>query len=321
MYVAREKKRQLKNKKPRRSKKKDRAVKNSSVVVERQRAQNIGSNNSVTMLIHSPSVNPIALSAPSANDASIAYHRSQMRHHDNNSRKNIQLLPNIMMGGSMDGTNHNGNNIGTFSGGTFSSSAFTPPPRQSFFVEVDRQNTTGGNPVAAPTSMMATAPTVPSRSADADQQQQPPLPPQQVQQEGTVPNHNNNGSGGSLPLPIKNKNKIDPSQSQWMQDHDASLWNYVNGLVCKTSNAFTNKDELANEASSFSTDEILSEIATTFSPGGAGQEQEAGRQGKGFNGGGSHQQGVGGVNSNTGTNNNHNSGHQGSYNGSSYYAL
>jgi hypothetical protein len=295
MYVPREKKRQLQNKKPRRSNKKGKAVKNSSVV-ERQGAQNIGSNNSVTMSIHSPSISTIApVAAPTANGAPFAYqHLSQMRHHDNNSRNNIQL-PNIIMGGSMDGTNH-GNNTGTFSGDTSSSSIFSSPPWQSFFAKVDQQNTTGGNPIAAP--MMATAPTVlPSCS---------------------VPNHNNDGSGGSLPLPIKNKNNNDPSQSQWMQDHDASLWNYVNRLVCNTSNAFTDKDELANEASSFSTDEILTEIATTFSPG-AGQ-QEAG--GQGFNGGGgSHQQGVGGGNNTTGTNNNHNSAHQGSSNGSSYYAL
>ena len=49
-----------------------------------------------------------------------------------------------------------------------------------------------------------------------------------------------------------------------MQDHDKSLWNYVNGLVVDSTKSFDNKNELKREASNFSTDEILAEIASTF---------------------------------------------------------
>lgn len=49
-----------------------------------------------------------------------------------------------------------------------------------------------------------------------------------------------------------------------MEDHDSSLWNYVNGLVVDASNSLNNKRQLQREASKFSTDQILSEIASTF---------------------------------------------------------
>jgi hypothetical protein len=80
--------------------------------------------------------------------------------------------------------------------------------------------------------------------------------------------------GRPLPFPIKQIN-YKGQQKPWMNHHDASLWNYVNGLVVDTSNSLNNKNELAKEASKFSTDEILSEIAATFSSNNAENDRSS----------------------------------------------
>jgi hypothetical protein len=66
--------------------------------------------------------------------------------------------------------------------------------------------------------------------------------------------------GRSQQLPTNHKT----SNITWIEDHDANLWNFVNGLVVDSSELFNNKNGLAKDSLSFSTDEILSEIAATF---------------------------------------------------------
>ncbi|KAG7359058.1 HSF-type DNA-binding protein [Nitzschia inconspicua] len=108
---------------------------------------------------------------------------------------------------------------------------------------------------------------------DEEQHNQPirppsdkPLQPQQYQQR--KPQDHQLPPGRPLPFPFTNK-------GHWMHDHEASLWNYVNGLVVDSSSSLNNKKELAKEASNFSPDEILSEIASTFNS--TGNERSSGR--------------------------------------------
>jgi hypothetical protein len=98
------------------------------------------------------------------------------------------------------------------------------------------------------------------------EQRQRPALAQQLhlqQHESSLP------AGRPLQFPIKGK--ASPS-NKWMQQHDQSLWNYVNGLVVDSTKTFNDKNDLQREASNFSTDEILSEIASTFK----GNEQSQG---------------------------------------------
>ncbi|KAL3906602.1 MAG: hypothetical protein SGILL_009204, partial [Bacillariaceae sp.] len=145
-----------------------------------------------------------------------------------------------------------------------SSSAFY----QSAFLPVTTQQNPSvpGTKNIQPTSFFAEADPHPLRMNVATKnqtsmpQQQQPL--QQVQVQQQPQKHPRLPVGRPLECPIKSK----PSKSQqWMKDHDTSLWNYVNGLVVDSSNSFNDKNDLAQEASNFSTDEILAEIASTFS--------------------------------------------------------
>ena len=112
-------------------------------------------------------------------------------------------------------------------------------------------------------SFFAEADPSPYQLQQAQQQAQPAVqrPTVQQQQQPQMQSQQQLPPGRPLQFPIKSKR----TQSKaWMQDHDKSLWNYVNGLVVDSTKSFDNKNELKREASNFSTDEILAEIASTF---------------------------------------------------------
>jgi hypothetical protein len=86
---------------------------------------------------------------------------------------------------------------------------------------------------------------------------QKPLQPQWQQQQQLEPSQ----VPPTRPqLPINQKS----SNANWIQDHEANLWKFVNGLVVDSSELSNDKNGLAKAPLSFSTDEILSEIASTF---------------------------------------------------------
>jgi hypothetical protein len=93
------------------------------------------------------------------------------------------------------------------------------------------------------------------------QQRMNQKPMQQQWQKQLKPCHFPQGRPHQVPVHHKSSN------TEWMRDHEANLWKFVNGLVVDSSELFNSKNGLAEEASSFSTDEILSEIASTFNTG------------------------------------------------------
>jgi hypothetical protein len=93
------------------------------------------------------------------------------------------------------------------------------------------------------------------------QQRMNQKPMQQQWQKRLKPCHFPQGRPHQVPVNHKSSN------TEWMRDHEANLWKFVNGLVVDSSELFNSKNGIAEEASSFSTDEILSEIASTFNTG------------------------------------------------------